>query len=90
MGETLANEKPHCAVLLGVIHKRRLNTMELEIFKRPTQRKLYGFASKALALVAFSDDNPNICFLRFTLRRGSSDIYEANGLIFIGNINILL
>jgi hypothetical protein len=86
--ETLSYKKPHCAIFLGVIHERRLNTMELEVFKRPTQRKLHSFASKALASVAFSDDDPNIRFLRCILRRGSGDIHEADRLIFIGNVSL--
>jgi hypothetical protein len=84
--ETLSYKKPHCAVFLGVIHKRCLNAMKLEVFKRPSQRKLYGFTSVALALVAFRDNDPNICFLCCILRGGSGDIHEANWFVFIGNV----
>jgi hypothetical protein len=85
MCETLSHEKPHRAIFLGVIHERCLDAMELEVFKCPFQRKIHGFASKALALMAFRDDDPNICFLCCTLCGGSGDIHEADRFFFIGD-----
>lgn len=84
MFETLPYKEPHCTVSHGSVHYGRLDAVEVELFEHPSQDEFDGFASKALASIRVGNDNPDICFPCYGLRRSGGDIYETDWLVVMG------